>query len=71
MLGLNWNVTVEFMVGSILMVQSLVVVLTAILMLHKSLHPTVNMVLSVVVSLELVKTIYWLVVMLMVWSSGV
>ena len=65
MLGLNLNVTVEYMVGSILMVQLLVVVLIAILMWLKSLHRTARMVLSVVLFLEVFKTVSWLVVMLM------
>ena len=66
MLGLNLNVMAEYTDQLIQMGQSLGVVLIAVLMWHKSLHHTVRMVLSVVVCLELVRIVYWLVVMLMV-----
>ena len=66
MLGLNWNVEDVSMDQLILMGPSLGVVLIAILMWHKSPHPTVRMALSVVVCLELVRIMYWLAVMLMV-----
>ena len=68
MLGLNWNEVDVSMVQLILMEQLLGVVLIAILMLLKSLPPTALMVMSVVGCLELVRIMYWLVVMLMAWS---
>ena len=66
MLGLNLKEMAEYTELLILMGQSQVAVLIALLMLLKFRHPTARMVLSVVAFLEQTKVVYWLVVMLMV-----
>ena len=70
MLGLSWNETVESMVALILSGQLLGVALIAVLTWHKYLHPIARMALIAVGFLELLKAIFWLVVMLMGLSFG-
>ena len=68
--GLNMNVVDVSLDTLILMVPSLVVVLIAPLIWLKSQHHIARMVVNAVVCSELIRVMYLLVVMQMVWNYG-
>ena len=71
MLGLNWSEVDVSMVQLILMEQLLVGVLIGTLMWRKYLHHIARMALNVAGCLQVVKVLFWLGVMLMVWNLDV